>query len=121
MLADRTLPAATRSARSRRRCRSSAGRRAFADGPFRLAALLRRKVVFMAGLYRGGDRYELRFGELATSRPARRRERDVAIASRALERYVATLEALAAPRRTTGSTSSISGPTMPMPDANPPS
>ena len=44
----------------------------FSDGPFRLAALLRRPVVFMAGLYHGGRRYELRFVELDdfSDRPA---------------------------------------------------
>ena len=46
----------------------------FSDGPFRLAAMLRRKVVFMAGLYRGGNRYDLRFVELAdfSTLPGRR-------------------------------------------------
>lgn len=34
---------------------------AFSDGPFRLAALLRRPVLFMAGVYLGGNRYQLRF------------------------------------------------------------
>jgi predicted LPLAT superfamily acyltransferase len=37
----------------------------FNDGPFRLAALLRRKVYFMAGLYGGGARYDVRFDPLA--------------------------------------------------------
>ena len=37
----------------------------FSDGPFRLAALLRRRVVFMAGLYAGGNRYDVRFTALA--------------------------------------------------------
>lgn len=37
----------------------------FADGPFRLAALLGRPVVFMAGIYHGGARYELRVLPLA--------------------------------------------------------
>ena len=37
----------------------------FSDGPFRLAALLRRRVLFMAGLYLGGDRYDVRFEALA--------------------------------------------------------
>jgi len=31
---------------------------AFSDGPFRLAAMLRRPVVFITGIYHGGDRYE---------------------------------------------------------------
>jgi predicted LPLAT superfamily acyltransferase len=38
---------------------------AFSDGAFRLAALLRRPVVFMAGLYLGGGRYQLRFAPVA--------------------------------------------------------
>lgn len=38
---------------------------AFTDGPFRLAALLRRKVIFMAGIYLGGNRYDVRFETLA--------------------------------------------------------
>ena len=37
----------------------------FTDGPFRLAALLRRRVIFMAGIYLGGDRYDVRFEPLA--------------------------------------------------------
>jgi predicted LPLAT superfamily acyltransferase len=71
----------------------------FPDGPFRLAAMLRRKVVFMAGLYRGGRDYDLRFveladfGQLGANGPAMAAERDAAIRA-CLERYVATLEAL---------------------------
>lgn len=34
-------------------------------GPFRMAALLRRPVVFMVGLYMGGNRYEVHFETLA--------------------------------------------------------
>lgn len=65
------------------------------DGPFRLAALLRRKVFFMAGLYAGGARYDVRFEPLAdfserVSDPAERERRIRA----ALETYVARLEAL---------------------------
>ena len=68
----------------------------FPDGPFRLAAMLRRKVVFMAGLYRGGRDYDLRFTELAdfsVGPPMTGPQRDAAIRA-ALERYVATLETL---------------------------
>ena len=62
----------------------------FSDGPFRLAAMLRRTVVFMAGLYRGGNRYDLRF-VAARRLPARGRrhgERDALIGAgdRALRR-----------------------------------
>jgi predicted LPLAT superfamily acyltransferase len=35
------------------------------DGPFRLAALLRRRVIFMAGVYLGGNRYDVSFDMLA--------------------------------------------------------
>jgi predicted LPLAT superfamily acyltransferase len=67
----------------------------FNDGPFRLAALLRRKVFFMAGLYVGGARYDVLFEPLAdfserASSPAERERRIRA----ALEAYVARLEAL---------------------------
>ena len=34
-------------------------------GPMRVAAALRTRVLFMAGLYRGGNRYEVRFEPLA--------------------------------------------------------
>lgn len=35
------------------------------QGPFRLAALLRAPVVFMAGMYLGGNRYHVRFAPIA--------------------------------------------------------
>ena len=35
------------------------------SGPFRMAALLRRPVVFMTGLYLGGNRYAIHFDPLA--------------------------------------------------------
>ena len=37
----------------------------FPTGPMRMAAALRRQVVFMVGLYRGGNRYEIHFEPLA--------------------------------------------------------
>ncbi len=37
----------------------------FSDAPFRLAALLGRKVILMAGLYLGGARYDVQFTTLA--------------------------------------------------------
>jgi predicted LPLAT superfamily acyltransferase len=68
LLADRTLPG--HSERSRTLWLDFLGQPArFSDGPFRLAAMLRRQVVFMAGLYDGANRYELRFVELADFRP----------------------------------------------------
>jgi len=93
MLADRTLPGHTQRSKSTVLPFLGAPAR-FTDGPFRLAAMLRKKVVFMAGLYRGGRRYELHFAELADfSTGGSPAERDAAIRA-ALERYVATLEAL---------------------------
>ena len=67
----------------------------FSDGPLRLAQLLRRRVIFMVGLYRGGRRYEVRFVQLADFRArvddAAEREQ---LVHDALGRYVAQLESL---------------------------
>lgn len=67
----------------------------FNDGPFRLAALLRRKVFFMAGLYAGGARYDVRFEPLAdfTDRLTDPAEREARIRV-AVAAYAARLEAL---------------------------
>jgi hypothetical protein len=68
LLADRTLPG--HSERSRTLTLDFLGTPArFSDGPFRLAAMLHRPLYFMAGLYEGGNRYELRFVQLADFRP----------------------------------------------------
>lgn len=68
----------------------------FPTGPMRMAAALRRRVYFMAGLYRGGNRYEMHFEPLAdftslegvsrAEREARVREAITAYARR-LEHY----------------------------------
>ena len=95
LLADRTLPG--HSERSRTLRLEFLGRPArFSDGPFRLAAMLRRPLVFMTGLYHGGNRYELRFVDLADFRAlALASPEQVNAAVRAaLERYVALLETL---------------------------
>jgi predicted LPLAT superfamily acyltransferase len=95
LLADRTLPA--QSGRSRTLRIDFLGHpAAFSDGPFRLAAMLRRRVVFMAGLYHGGNRYELRFAELADFRGqgADHRVETDRLVREAVLRYVALLEAL---------------------------
>ena len=70
---------------------------AFPTGPMRMAALLRRRVFFMAGVYRGGNRYEVRFEPLAdfagldgADRAARTRAIEDAVRA-----YAARLEALA--------------------------
>jgi predicted LPLAT superfamily acyltransferase len=99
LLADRTLPAPASGGSERSRATRLAFLGAparFSDGPFRLAAMLKRRVVFMAGLYHGGNRYELRFLELADFRPeAKVPAADVDQRVReALQRYVLLLEAL---------------------------
>lgn len=61
-------------------------------GPFRMAAMLRQRVVFMAGLYLGGRRYRIRFVEIADFSSLDRGERAAAVDA-AIDRYVAELEA----------------------------
>jgi predicted LPLAT superfamily acyltransferase len=67
----------------------------FTDGPVRLAMMLRRRVIFMVGLYRGGNRYEVRFESLADFRqvPADPAEREALVRSSVAD-YVSRLEAL---------------------------
>ena len=70
----------------------------FTDGPLRLALLLRRRVLFMVGLYDGGKRYTVRFETLVDFRApmadgADAAEREARIQA-ALQDYVARLEAL---------------------------
>ena len=52
---------------------------AFPLGPWRLAAMLRRPVFFMAGLYAGGNRYRIHFEPLADFSDTPRAGRDAAI------------------------------------------
>jgi predicted LPLAT superfamily acyltransferase len=66
----------------------------FIDGPMRLAALLKRRVYFMAGLYRGGNRYEVHFKPLVDFREVAGPAREAAIVA-AVQAYVQQLEALA--------------------------
>jgi hypothetical protein len=67
----------------------------FSDGPLRLAMLLRRRVIFMVGLYLGGKRYDVRFETMAdfTTPPADPAARERIIQA-ALRDYVARLERL---------------------------
>ena len=58
-------------------------------GPFRMAALLKRPVVFMTGLYLGGNRYAIHFDELADFSAAM--PRDQAIQA-AVNRYAELLD-----------------------------
>lgn len=60
-------------------------------GPFRMAALLRRPVVFMTGLYLGGNRYAIHFDTLADFSAVARGQRDVAVQA-AITRYAALLD-----------------------------
>jgi predicted LPLAT superfamily acyltransferase len=62
----------------------------FPIGPFRLAAMLKRPVYFMAGVYLGGNRYAVHFEQLESfSAPAVNRE---AAVSTLMQNYVAALE-----------------------------
>lgn len=67
----------------------------FSDGALRLAMLLRRRVIFMVGVYHGDRRYELRFEPLAdfSQRAASADEAEARLRA-ALQAYVARLEAL---------------------------
>lgn len=64
-------------------------------GPFKMAAMLRRQLILMVGLYRGGNRYDIHFERLAdfTGLPAGTRQAAVAAAvqsyARRLEHYCA--------------------------------
>lgn len=60
-------------------------------GPFRMAAILRRPVVFMTGLYLGGNRYEIHFEPLADFSATQKHSRQADIGL-AMVRYAALLE-----------------------------
>lgn len=63
----------------------------FPIGPMRAAAVLRRRVVFMLGLYRGGNRYHAVFEPLADFSATPPAQIDAAIES-AITRYAGLLE-----------------------------
>lgn len=66
----------------------------FPTGPMRMAAALRRRVIFMTALYRGGNRYEIHFEPLADFTGldgATRAERD-RLVREAVERYAGRIE-----------------------------
>ncbi|MBK1723546.1 LpxL/LpxP family acyltransferase [Thiocystis violacea] len=86
VLADRSLRAET--------CRSLpflGSPASFPVSAFRMAAALKTRIIFMAGLYRGGNRYRIRFLPIADFGSVPRAEREAAI-SAAMERYVQALE-----------------------------
>lgn len=64
----------------------------FPNGPFRLAAILRRPVLFMSGVYLGGNRYRICFSPLTDFTHIEHHERDVTIAA-AQAAYAKLLEA----------------------------
>lgn len=64
---------------------------AFPIGPMRLAAMLKRPVLFMSGLYLGGNRYAIHFEQLADFSATERTERDEAVRA-AMVAYAACLE-----------------------------
>jgi predicted LPLAT superfamily acyltransferase len=63
----------------------------FPVGPFRMAAILRRPVVFMVGLYGGGKRYDIHFETLADFSSIPAGGRDAAVQA-AMARYAQLLE-----------------------------
>jgi predicted LPLAT superfamily acyltransferase len=66
----------------------------FPTGPMRMAAALRQRVIFMAGLYRGGNRYELHFeciADFTDLEGLTRTERDTRVRE-AIETYARRLE-----------------------------
>ncbi len=63
----------------------------FPLGPWRMAAMLRRPVFFMTGLYLGGNRYQIHFEQLADFSETPRPERDAAMRTAQLN-YVTRLE-----------------------------
>jgi predicted LPLAT superfamily acyltransferase len=69
----------------------------FPTGPMRMAAALRQRVILMSGIYRGGNRYEIRFEPLAdfsNLEGLSRGERDQRV-QEAVARYAQRLERLA--------------------------
>lgn len=86
ILADRTLEG-----EGQMRCPFLCEPAAFPLGPFRIAAMLRRPIVLMFGLYRGGRSYDVYFERLADLSDAPRRERAELI-EQALKRYAQRLE-----------------------------
>lgn len=63
----------------------------FPVGPFRLAAMMGRPVYFMAGIYRGGNRYDVHFELLMDAADKAGPDRD-SLVRELMARYVATLE-----------------------------
>lgn len=60
-------------------------------GPFRMAAIMKCPVLFMTGLYRGGNRYDIHFEALADFSAVAPRGRTLAVQA-AMTRYAAFME-----------------------------
>jgi predicted LPLAT superfamily acyltransferase len=60
-------------------------------GPFRMAAIMKRPVLFMTGLYQGGNRYDIHFETLADFSAVAPRGRTLAVQA-AMRRYAALME-----------------------------
>jgi predicted LPLAT superfamily acyltransferase len=88
ILADRTLPQASDALKELDFLGQPA---AFPLGPLHMAAILRRPVIFMTGLYLGGNRYDIHFETLADFSSVQRGERAEEVQA-ALARYVALLD-----------------------------
>jgi predicted LPLAT superfamily acyltransferase len=86
MLADRSLKG-----EGQMRCLFFGEPAAFPLGPFRIATILRRPIVLMFGLYRGGKRYDIYFERLMDLPDVPRSQRGE-LAQQALNRYVERLE-----------------------------
>lgn len=67
------------------------GTAAFPTAPFRIASIAGQPIVFMAGLYRGGNRYELHFEHLGDAPALDRADRDKTIRD-LVRRYASRLE-----------------------------
>jgi len=61
------------------------------SGPWRMAAMLQRPVLFMTGLYLGGNRYAIHFEDVADFSDLGRSQRDEALDT-AITRYAALLD-----------------------------
>ena len=60
-------------------------------GPFRMAAIMKRPVLFMTGLYCGGNRYDIHFDILADFSAVAPRDRSAAVRA-AMTRYATLME-----------------------------
>lgn len=86
LLADRDLGQG-----ARLECDFLGDKASFPLGPWRMAAMLRRPVFFMAGIHLGGRRYRLQFHQLADFSGIERQQRSAAI-NAAVRAYAAELE-----------------------------